>query len=331
MPSATKASIRTIPSPSAGTTPIESSPAARWPNTCVSPCATGTRSTGTASTSSEQARSTARGSRPSIRRRSDGRRPLEDGRRVRVRVEVGRAVLLLPRSRHRPGGCHVRRVLPQPRRDGRAGRRAPGAHRREAAVGYRQPVLEPAIPGRRGDEPRPRAVRVRRRADRALHGGDAPAGRSELRAVGRAGGLRDAAQHRHAPRDRPARPVLQHGRRAQVRDRVRGHDPDRAEAVRADQAPVRLRRRRGPFVPDPVRARERGEGQHRGQPRHAVGPRLPPRGGRRVRQRDLRLDRRQRRRRPARLGPRPVPGVGRADVARDARDPAAAAGSRPVD
>ena len=37
---------------------------------------------------------------------------------------------------------------------------------------------------------------------------------------------------------------------------------------------------------------------------------------------DLRIDRRQRRRRPSRLGPRPVPGVGRADDARDARDPA---------
>ena len=81
---------------------------------------------------------------------------------------------------------------------------------------------------------------------------DAPAGRRELRAVGRARGLRDAAQHRHAARDRPARPVLQHGRRAQARDRVRGHDPHRAEAVRADQAPVRLRRRRRALVPAPA-------------------------------------------------------------------------------
>ena len=31
--------------------------------------------------------------------------------------------------------------------------------------------------------------------------------------------------------------------------RVRGHDPDRAQAVRADQAPVRLRRRRRALLP----------------------------------------------------------------------------------
>ena len=123
---------------------------------------------------------------------------VEDGRRVRVRVEVGRAVLLLPRPRHRPGGCDVRRVVPQPRRDGRARRRAPGAHRRAAAVGHRQPVLEPSLPGRRGHQPRPGTVRLRRGPDRALHGGDAPSGWSQLRAVGRSRGLRDAAQHRHA-------------------------------------------------------------------------------------------------------------------------------------
>ena len=53
------------------------------------------------------------------------------------------------------------------------------------------------------------------------------------------------------------------------RDRLRGHDPHRAEAVRADQAPVRLRRGRRLRVPAALRPRARDQGQHRGQPRHA--------------------------------------------------------------
>ena len=115
---------------------------------------------------------------------------------------------------------------------------------------------------------------------------------------------------------------LADGRRAQAPHRVHGHDPDRAEAVRADQAPVRLRRRRRARVPAALRPGRRDQGQHRGQPRHAGGPRLRPRDRRRRQRRDLRLDRRQRRRRPARVGRRPLPGVGRADDARHARDPA---------
>ena len=110
--------------------------------------------------------------------------------------------------------------------------------------------------------------------------------------------------------------------RAQACDRLRGDDPHRAEAVRADEAPVRLRRRDRVLVPAEVRPRERGQGQHRGEPRHARRPRLRPRDRHRVHRRDLRIDRRQRRRRPTRLGPRPLPGVGGADDTRHARDPA---------
>ena len=98
-----------------------------------------------------------------------------------------------------------------------------------------------------------------------------------------------------------------------------GHDPDRAEAVRAHQAPVRLRRRDRVRVPPEVRPRRRGQGQHRGQPRHARRPRLRPRDRRRHRRGHLRDDRRQRRRRSTRLGRRPVPGVGRTDDARHVR------------
>ena len=78
----------------------------------------------------------------------------------------------------------------------------------------------------------------------------------------------------------------------------------------------------GARLPAALRPRRRDQGQHRGQPRHAVGPRLRPRDRHRGQRRHLRVDRRQRRRRPARLGRRPLPGVGRADGARHARDPA---------
>ena len=83
-------------------------------------------------------------------------------------------------------------------------------------------------------------------------------------------------------------------------------------------------------LPAALRPGRRDQGQHRGQPRHAVGPRLRPRGRRRRQRRDLRLDRRQRRRRPARLGRRPLPRLRRADGARHAGDPARPAGSRPA-
>ena len=68
-------------------------------------------------------------------------------------------------------------------------------------------------------------------------------GGAELRALGRARRLRDAAQHRPEARARPARPLPLAGGRAQAQDRLQGHDPDRAQAAGADQAPVRLRRR----------------------------------------------------------------------------------------
>ena len=67
--------------------------------------------------------------------RSDGRCQGEDGRGVRVRLEARRAVLLLPRPRHRARGLDVRRVVSQLRRDGRPRRRAPGTHRRASCCG----------------------------------------------------------------------------------------------------------------------------------------------------------------------------------------------------
>ena len=97
--------------------------------------------------------------------------------------------------------------------------------------------------------PGPRGLRLRRDAGARRARGDASAGRRELRAVGRSRGLRDAAQHRPEARAGQFRPLPEPGRRAQAQDRLQGHDPDRAQAARADQAPVRLRHRDGVRLP----------------------------------------------------------------------------------
>ena len=112
-----------------------------------------------------------------------------------------------------------------------------------APLGHGEPLLQPPLHGGRRHQPRPRRLRLRRRAGEERARDHARARRRELRAVGRARGLRDAAQHRHEARARPARPLPHHGRRARGEDRLQGHDPDRAEAEGADQASVRFRRR----------------------------------------------------------------------------------------
>ena len=91
------------------------------------------------------------------------------------------------------------------------------AHRRAAAVGHGQPVQPPPLRRRRRDQSRSRGVRLRRGAGEEGDGGHAPARRRQLRALGRARGLRHAAQHRPAPRARPARPLPAAGGRAQAR------------------------------------------------------------------------------------------------------------------
>ena len=173
--------------------------------------------------------------------RPDAGRPPEDGRRVRVHREARRPVLLLPRPRRRAGGCLVRRIPGQPRRAHRRRTRVPGADRRAAAVGHGQPVHAPALPGRRLDQPRSRGLRLRRGPGQAHARGHAAPRRHELRPVGRARGLRHAAQHGPQARGQPARPVPAPRRRAQAPDRLRGHAPDRAQADGADEAPIRLR------------------------------------------------------------------------------------------
>ena len=85
-----------------------------------------------------------------------------------------------------------------------------------------------------------------------------------------------------------------------------------------------------PRLPRPERARGRVPPQHRGQPRDARRPLLPPRGRLRRRERDPRQHRRQPRRPAERLGHRPVPELRRGPRAAALRDPARAAASRPA-
>ena len=81
----------------------------------------------------------------------------------------------------------------------------------------------------------------------------------------------------------------------------------RAQAQGADQAPVRLRRRRLPQLPPDLRPAAPLQAQPRDQPRHPGRPRDDARDARGDRLRGARLARRQHRRPPDRLGHRPVP------------------------
>ena len=146
----------------------------------------------------------------------------------------------------------------------------------QPAVGNGQPVLPPPLRRRGGDQPGPGRVRLRRRPGEARPRGDPPAGWRQLRVVGRPGGLRDAAQHRPRARGRSAGTVPDDGRRAQAQDRIRGNPADRAQAGRADQAPVRLRLPVGPRLSGALRPGRRVPGQHRRQPRHPGRAQLPP-------------------------------------------------------
>ena len=80
-------------------------------------------------------------------------------------------------------------------RGSRTGMRASGG---AAAVGHGEPVRPPPLHGRRRDQPGPAGLRLCRRPGGEDHGGHAPPGWRQLRPVGRARGIRDPAQHRHA-------------------------------------------------------------------------------------------------------------------------------------
>ena len=286
-------------------------------------CRTGTRSTRRASTSSARARSTA------LEPDRAGRASPMDGRRRRrwtSRSSSSRS------SGRRSSRFHDLDIAPEGSTFAESCRNLDemvelaagthGAHGRPAAVGHRQCVLAPPVQAGAATNPDPDLFRYA--AAQVAHCLDAThrlGGANYVLWGGREGyeTLLNTDMRRELDQlGRFLNLVVEHKHAIGFE----GTAPDRAEADRADEAPVRLRRRRRARVPAEVRARGRDQGQHRGQPRHAGRPRLPPRGRRGRQRRHLRLDRRQRRRRPARLGPRPVPDVGRADDARDARDPA---------
>ena len=77
--------------------------------------------------------------------------------------------------------------------------------------------------------------------------------RRGLRLLGRPRRLQHAAEHRPEARAGPPRQVPAHGRGSQEGDRLQGPVLHRAQAEGADQAPVRLRRRRLPELPARVR------------------------------------------------------------------------------
>ncbi len=154
-----------------------------------------------------------------------------------------------------PGRHELRDVPFEPRCARRRCRRLPGADRRPLAVGDRQPVHPPALSGGRGHQSRSRGLRLRRRAGQAHAGDHQSPRRRELRPVGRPRGVRHPAQHGPSTGGRAARPIPASRRRAQAPDRVPGPAPHRTQADGADQAPVRLRRRDGPRLPDHARPR----------------------------------------------------------------------------
>ena len=83
-------------------------------------------------------------------------------------------------------------------------------------------------------------------------------------------------------------PLPPHGRRLQEADRLHRHVLHRAQAEGADQAPVRLRRRRLPQLPADLRPAAPLQAQPRDQPRHARRPRDDARAGGRHRRRGAR-------------------------------------------
>ena len=230
-----------------------------------------------------------------------------------------------------PGGRDVRRDPRQPRRDGRRGGRPHEPDRGQAAVGHGQPVQPSALRGRRGHEPGPRGLRLRRGAGQA---------RCSRRPSGSAarttscGAVARATRRCSTPTC--AREEAQFARFlhlvAEHKHRIGFNgtlliEPKPQEPTK-HQYDYDCGHR--PRLPGPARPRGRVQGQHRGQPRHPGRPQLPPRGRLRDRQRHLRQHRRQPRRLPERLGHRPVPELGRRAVRWRSTRSCEAAGSPPA-
>ncbi len=130
-------------------------------------------------------------------------RPDEDGRRVRVFLEAGYALLLLPRSRRLARGRQLPR-LSATNLDALADDAAGYQERTGVRLlwGTANLFTHPRYQAGAATNPDPAGVRVRGRAGQAHARGHAAPGRRELRPVGRSRGLRHAAQYRPASRGR---------------------------------------------------------------------------------------------------------------------------------
>ena len=202
--------------------------------------------------------------RPALARRAprpDDRGAGEARRGLRVLRQARRPVLLLPRPRHRARGR-----APSPRSTANLDAIVDAAEAHMARTGVRllwgtaNLFSHPRYAAGAATNPDPEVFAYAAAQVKADARDDASPRRRELRPVGRPRGLRDAPQHRPRARGAAARPLPGARRRAQAPDRLQGHAADRAEAAGADQAPVRLRRRDGPRLPRPPRAREASTG-----------------------------------------------------------------------
>ncbi len=169
---------------------------AAWKTICALPSPTGTPSPGRAATRSA--------ARPSSGPGSATRwswRKLKADVAFEMFPILGVPYLLLPRCRRAPRGRQFRREHRAPGRD----RRLSSPTSMEATGvkllwGTANLFTHRRFMAGRRDQPRPGRVRLFGRDHQDLHGRHQEAGRRELRAVGRARGLRDAAQHRSGAR-----------------------------------------------------------------------------------------------------------------------------------
>ena len=118
-----------------------------------------------------------------------GVRQAEAGRRLRVRDQARRAVLLLPRPRHRAGRRHRRRVREEPADHRRAGEGTAAGDWRQAPLGHGEPVLRPALHERRGDQSRLPRAHARGGPGQGGHRRHDRTRRTGLRLLGRTGRL----------------------------------------------------------------------------------------------------------------------------------------------
>ena len=179
------------------------------------------------------------GDDPMEQARAQGRRRLRDVPTAR------RPLLHLPRPRHRAGGRDARRSRTATSRDDRRHLREEDGRRPKVKLLWGTANL---FSNRRymagaATNPDPGRLRLCRGAGEERARRDARLGGANYVLWGGREGYETLLNTDLKRELDAARPLPHAGRRAQAQDRLQGHDPDRAEAEGADQAPVRLRRR----------------------------------------------------------------------------------------